>query len=94
MNPSQAGIEKLQHPFLYMYITGVALLEGARGARNDWVPHLLSVNLRIVQKIDEAPNAGEPCGVGSRGPLMGPGGGPGAKPPKLLCFFLMQKQPF
>ena len=48
--------------------------------------------LRTVQKI-EAAIVREPCGVGSRGPLKGPGGVQGAKPPEALVFF-SRKQHF
>ena len=45
-----------------------------------------------VKKIkNEARNAREPCEVGSRGPLKGPDGDQGAKPPEALAFFNAEK---
>ena len=46
---------------------------GCPWARDGWVPHWLRRALRKLPKI-EARNAREPCSVGSRSPLKGPGG--------------------
>ena len=62
---------------------------------------LTKKRLRILQKI-EARNTSELCGVGSRGPLRGPGGVQGQSPwwatrgqsPWKLFYFSMQKQQF
>ena len=51
-----------------------------------WLGAPLIKCLREVQK-NEASNTCEPCGVGSRGPLKGPGGVQGVKPPEGLVFF-------
>ena len=56
---------------------------GCPWARDGWV---IKKRLREVQKI-EACNAREPCGVGSRGPLKGPDGVQGAKPPEAPVHF-------
>ena len=66
--------------------SGVILLEGTHGQGMVGLGALsIKKGLRKVQKI-KGHNACEPCSVGSRGPLKGPGGVQG-KAPEAVVFF-------